>query len=257
MIQREAVVITGASSGIGAAFAQALAAPGRTLALLGRDAGRLEEVAAACRAKGAACKIASIDVGDHEGMAAFFDAFERAHDIDLLISNAGIMRGRPHDSAVESGTQALALLRINVMAAIDAVHLALPGMQRRGHGEIVLMSSLSGLSPLPDAPAYSASKAALLSYGLALREAVMAQGIKVVVACPGYVTTPLLARHHGARPGEVSADYAAARILAGLDRNRAIIGFPFGLFWLSRIALLAPEPLRRLVMRFFRFHMES
>ena len=190
-------------------------------------------------------------------MAAFFDAFEHAHGIDLLISSAGIMRGRPHDRAVESGTQALALLQTNVMASIDAVHLALPGMQRRGHGEIVLMGSLSSLSPLPDAPAYSASKAALLSYGLALREAVMAQGIKVVVACPGYVTTPLLAGHHGARPGEVSADYAADRILAGLDRNRAMIGFPLGLFWLSRIALLAPETLRRFVMRFFRFHMES
>ena len=177
MIQREAIVITGASSGIGAAFARALAGPGRTLALLGRDAGRLEEVAAACRAKGAACKIASIDVCDHEAMAAFFDALERVHGIDLLIANAGIMRGRPHDSAVESGTQALALLRTNV-------HLALPGMQRRCHGEIVLMGSLSSLSPLPDAPAYSASKAALLSYGLALREAVRAQGIKVVVGLP-------------------------------------------------------------------------
>ncbi len=76
-------------------------------------------------------------------------------------------------------------------------------------------------------------------------------------ACPGYVTTPLLARHHGARPGEVSADHAANRVLAGLDRNHAMIGFPFGLFCLSRISLLAPEALRRVVMRFFRFHMES
>ena len=190
-------------------------------------------------------------------MAAFFDSFEREHGIDLMVSNAGIMLGRPKDDAVESGAQAILLLRTNVMAAIDAVHLALPGMQRRGRGEIVLMGSLSSLSPLPDAPAYSASKAALLSYGLALREAVMAEGIKVVVACPGYVTTPLIAKHRGARPGEVSADYAVARILHGLDRNRAMIGFPFALFWLSRVALLAPEPLRRLVMRFFRFHMDA
>lgn len=114
-----------------------------------------------------------------------------------------------------------------------ADEIVLERSPRRGRGEIVLMGSL------------------------ALREAVMAQGIKVVVACPGYVTTPLLARHHGARPGEVTAEFAAARIVQGLDRNRAMIGFPFGLFWLSRIALLAPEALRRLVMRFFRFHMDS
>jgi len=255
VIQREAIVITGASSGIGAAFARALAAPGRTLALLGRNTGRLEEVATDCRGKGAACKIASIDVLDREAMAAFFDTFEREHGIDLLIANAGIMLGRPRNDSVESSQDAVASLRTNVMATIDVVHLALPGMQRRGRGEIVLMGSLSGLSPLPDAPAYSASKAALLSYGLALRDAVMAQGINVVVACPGYVSTPLLTKHRGARPGEVSADDAVAHILRGLDHNRGIIGFPFWLFWLSRVALLSPEPLRRLVMRFFRFYM--
>jgi short-subunit dehydrogenase len=255
VIQREAIVITGASSGIGAAFAKALAAPGRTLALLGRDTARLEQVATDCRGKGAACKIASIDVLDRDAMAAFFDAFERVHGIDLLVSNAGIMLGRPRNDAVESRQDAAALLRTNVMAAIDAVHLALPGMQRRGRGEIVLMGSLAGLSPLPDAPAYSASKAALLSYGLALREAVRTEGITVVVACPGYVATPLLARHRGARPGEVSPEAAVAHILRGLDRNRGMIGFPFWLFWLSRVALLSPEPLRRLVMRCFRFHM--
>src|SRR5262249_35225775 len=135
----------------------------------------------------------------------------------------------------------------NLMAAIDVVHLALPGMQRRGHGEIVIMGSLSSFSPLPDAPAYAASKAALLSYGLALRDALEPLGIRVVVACPGYVTTPLLASHRGARPGEVPVGYAVARILSGLDRNRGIIGFPFWLLWLSRLALLSPEPLRRFV----------
>jgi short-subunit dehydrogenase len=255
--RREAIVITGASSGIGAAFARALAAPGRTLALLGRDAGRLEEVATDCRAKGAACKVASIDIRDHTAMAAFVGAFDGEHEVDLLLANAGILLGRPPDDPVENGAQAISVLRTNRMAAVDVTHLVLPGMQRRGRGEIVLMGSLSSLSPLPDAPAYSASKAALLSYGLALREAVSAQGIKVVVACPGYVTTPQLAKHRGARPGEVSAEYAVARILEGLDRNRAMIGFPFGLFWLSRIALLAPEPLRRLATSFFRFHMEA
>jgi short-subunit dehydrogenase len=257
MPKRDTIVITGASSGIGAALAHALAAPGRTLGLVGRDAGRLEAVAAACRAKGAGCKIAAIDVIDHAALAAFLQAFEAAHGIDLLISNAGIMVARPHDAVVEIAEPAQAMLRTNVLAAIDAVQLVLPGMQQRGAGEIVLMGSLSALAPLPDAPAYSASKAALLSYGLALRDALAPTGIKVVVACPGYVTTPLLARHRGARVGEVAADDAAARILRGLDRNRGMIGFPGWLFWLSRLALLSPEPLRRFVTRFFRFHFDA
>jgi short-subunit dehydrogenase len=255
--RRKAIVITGASSGIGAAFAQSLAAPGRALALLGRDTTRLETVAAACRGKGAICKTASIELRDHAAMAAFIAAFEREHGVDLLVSNAGVLLGRPSGDAVESEVEASRLLQVNLMAAVDTVHLVLPGMLERRQGEIVLMSSLSGLSPVPDAPAYSASKAALLSYGLALREAVREQGINVVVACPGYVATPLLAKHRGPRPGEVSADHAVARILNGLDRNRGMIGFPFGLFWLSRIALLAPEALRRLVTGFFRFHLDA
>ena len=257
MPKRDAIVITGASSGIGASFARALAAPGRTLGLLGRDPHRLADIAAACRTKGAACKPAAIDANDHAAMAAFFASFESAHGIDLLICNAGIMLGRPNGGIVESRAAARSVLQTNVLAAIDTVHLVLPGMQRRGHGEIVLMGSLSSLSPLPDAPAYSASKAAILSYGLALREAVGQQGIAVVVACPGYVATPLLARHRGARPGEISPDDAVARILTGLDRNRGMIGFPFWLFWLARMALLSPEPLRRFVTRFFRFHFDT
>jgi short-subunit dehydrogenase len=257
MPKRDAIVITGASSGIGAAFARALAAPGRTLALLGRDTGRLDEVAIACRAKGAQCQIASVDVNDRPAMAAFLTAFEREHGIDLLIPSAGVMIGRPGDDAIESGERAFAMLQTNTLAVIDAVQFALPGMRRRGGGEIVLLSSLAGLSPLPDAPAYSASKAALLLYGLALRDAVEPLGIKVVVACPGYVSTPLLARHRGGRPGEMPADDAVARILTGLDRNTSLIGFPWWLFWMSRVALLSPEPVRRFVTRLFRFHFDG
>ncbi|HSH99292.1 MAG TPA: SDR family NAD(P)-dependent oxidoreductase, partial [Reyranella sp.] len=228
---RRAIVITGASSGIGAALAQALAAPGRTLALLGRDSSRLQAVADACHAKGAICRTGIIDVCDRPAMTDFVATVDRELGIDLLIVSAGIMTGRLHGEVVETGEAARRLIEVNLMAAVETLHLALPGMLGRGRGEIVLMSSLSGLAPLPDVPAYSASKAGLLFYGLALREAVAQAGIRVVVACPGYVTTPLLAGHRGARPGAVSAAEAARRIIAGLDANKGLIGFPLPLYW--------------------------
>jgi len=188
-------------------------------------------------------------------MTEFVATVDRELGIDLLIVSAGILTGRPRGDATETGDAARRLIEVNLIAAVETLHLALPGMLGRGGGEIVLISSLSGLAPLPDAPAYSASKTGLLFYGLALREAVAKSGLKVVVACPGYVTTPLLAGHRGARPGEVSAEEAARRIIAGLDANKGLIGFPLPLYWLSRIALLAPEFLRRPVMSLFRFHM--
>ncbi|HQS16758.1 SDR family NAD(P)-dependent oxidoreductase [Reyranella sp.] len=248
------IVITGASSGIGAALARALAAPGRTLALLGRNTERLEAVAGACRAKGAICSTTSLDLSDTARLATVLDEVGRVSSIDLLIANAGILDGRSADDAVETASVARQVLETNLLATVDLVHVVLPAMRRNGRGSIVLVASLASLVPLPDAPAYSASKAGLLSYGLALRDAVAAEGIRVVVACPGFVATAMAGRHLGPRPGEISADDAAKRILAGLRRNKAMIGFPLVPFWLSRLSQLVPEALRRRGMRNTRFH---
>jgi NADP-dependent 3-hydroxy acid dehydrogenase YdfG len=104
--ERRAILITGASSGIGAALAEALAAPGRTLALLGRDSSRLQAVADACHAKGAICRTGIIDVCDQPAMTEFVTAIDRELGIDLLIVSAGIMTGRARRDALESGEAA-------------------------------------------------------------------------------------------------------------------------------------------------------
>ncbi|MGQ3302522.1 SDR family NAD(P)-dependent oxidoreductase [Reyranella sp.] len=248
------IVITGASSGIGAALARALAAPGRTLALLGRNTERLEAVAGACRAKCATCSTATLDLSDAARLATVLEEVERVSSIDLVIANAGILAGRSADDAVETAGVARQVLETNLLATVDLIHLVLPAMRRKGRGSIVFVASLASLVPLPDAPAYSASKAGLLSYGLALRDAVAAEGIRVVVACPGFVATAMAGRHLGPRPGEISADDAAKRILTGLQHNKAVIGFPLVPYWLSRLSQLVPEAIRRRGMRNTRFH---
>lgn len=250
----KSIAITGASSGIGAALARALAGPDRQLALVGRDADRLESVAAACRATGARCLTAPIDVRDGERLSAFLGEVDGKAPIDLLVANAGILDGRHADQTVETGAAARRVLEVNLLAAIDTLHSVLPGMQRRRRGDIVLVGSLASLIPLPDAPAYSASKSGLMSYGLALREAVAGEGIRVVVACPGFVSTGMSDIHLGPRPGEMSADAAAALILRGLRDNRALIGFPYLPFWFSRLAIALPEWLRRRLTLGTRFH---
>ena len=84
----KAIVITGASSGIGASLARRLSGPGRVLGLVGRNQQRLETVAAACAAAGAHCRSASIDIRDAARLQGFLDDFDRDHPIDLLVANA-------------------------------------------------------------------------------------------------------------------------------------------------------------------------
>jgi short-subunit dehydrogenase len=255
-MDHRAIVITGASSGIGAALARRLARGGRTLGLVGRDAGRLEEVARACRSAGAVCSTAAIDVCDRARLKDFLTAFERQQPIDLVVANAGILEGRPLGQPIETCESARSVLKTNLLAAIDTVHAVLPAFRRRRRGDVVVVASLAAFVPLADAPAYSASKAGLMSYGLALRDALRDEGIPVVVACPGFVSTAMAKMHIGARPGEISAEVAAQRILVGLAKNRALVGFPTVPFWLTRLSLLAPEFLRRRGMRKTRFHVQ-
>jgi short-subunit dehydrogenase len=251
------VAITGASSGIGAALALKLARPGSRLALVGRNEVRLAEVVASCRQRGASCAGSAMDIRESGKLAAVLTQFAQEGPIDLLIVNAGILDGRRHGHSVELPGAARNVLTINLLAAVETIHMVLPEMIARRRGGIILVSSLAAFVPLPDAPAYSASKAGLLSYGLALREAVSTEGVTVTVACPGFVSTAMARRHLGPRPGEVSAEVAADRILTAWQKNRSLVGFPIAPSWLSRLSLLVPELVRRYAMRGTRFHVSS
>jgi short-subunit dehydrogenase len=248
------IVITGASSGIGAALARFYAAPGTVIGLVGRDAARLGAVAADIEAASALAVQGVFDLRDRVALAEFMVAFDRQHPIDLLIANAGILDGSRAAGEIETAEMARQVIEINLLGAIDTVHNALGPMRARKQGTIVLVASLAALSPLPDAPAYSASKAGLLSYGRALRAAVTADGVQVSVVCPGYVTSRMTEIHIGDHPMEISAEKAARLIAAGVKRGKAVIGFPFPLYFLSRISPFFPEFVTTLATRGIRFH---
>ncbi len=247
-------MVTGASSGIGAALAAQYAAPGVTLGITGRDATRLDIVAAQLRAAGAAVVPGVFDVRDRLALAAFLADFDASHPVDLLVANAGVLEGRQADGTLEDGEVARRVVEINLLGAIDTVHAVLPAMTARGRGHIVLVSSLAGISPVADAPAYSASKAGLLGYGRALRAALQPTGVRVSVVCPGYVASAMTDSHIGKQPGKISAPAAARLIAAGIARDRPVIGFPRVLYWLALITPFVPEAVNRLATRDLRFH---
>jgi short-subunit dehydrogenase len=224
MKQPRAILITGASSGIGEALAIDYAAPGVFLALGGRDAHRLEGVAAACRAKGAQVQTMVIDVAQREATAAWVNAVDLAHPIDLLIANAGVgMEGAGNRIDEEAIRRTFA---INLDGVLNTVLPVLPAMRVRQSGQIALMASLASFVGLPQSAAYNASKAAVRVWGESLRLMLRGDNIGVSVICPGFVTTRLTEKHKFKMPFLMSAQKAAAIIRRGLARNKARIAFP-------------------------------
>lgn len=251
------IVITGASSGIGAALVERYAAPGVTLALIARDADRLAYVKALAEAKGAKVEIMSADVRDGAALAALLAAFDAANPIDLLIANAGIFDGRKAGEDVEDAATSLRVLETNLTGAINTVQAALPGMRARKSGRIALVASLAGLTPLAGALGYSASKAAMVAYGLGLNQALYKDGIAVSVICPGFVDTPIAQRHVGWQPFRLSAAQAAEKIERAIARKKALAAFPLPLHMIARPSVLMPEFVRRFAGRFFACHAAS
>jgi len=231
------ILITGASSGIGAVLAQTYAHDGVTLALGGRNSERLEAVADAVRAAGAQCTVAQVDVTDTEAMRDWIVRTDRTAPLDLVIANAGISAGA---RKATRGTQADAsrIFATNVVGVANTVVPVLPRMRERGHGQIALMSSLAGYHGFADAPAYCASKSAVRLYGTALRKACREDGVGVSVICPGFVRSPMTDVNDFRMPMLMDADSAARIICWGLARNRRIIAFPWPMYIGARLLSL-------------------
>jgi short-subunit dehydrogenase len=256
-VQSTTTVITGASSGLGAALARRYARDGAPLALVARDAGRLEAVAESCRALGARVETRILDVRDREAARAALDEIDRRTPIGRVIANAGL-NGGDAAGGLESEAVAYAVVETNLLGALHVVLPCIPAMRARGRGQLAFVSSLAAFAPLPDAPAYSGAKAALVAHGLALREKLRGTGVTVNVVCPGYIKTPMGESYaEGWRPLEMSAERAAEHVVRGLARDRDVIEFPKLLAAGARGASLLPEVLRRLGMSGFKFKIRT
>ena len=223
------VLVTGASSGLGAALALACAAPGARLHLTGRDAARLGATAEACRARGAEVRAAVLDVTD---AAAMEDWIGGSGALDLVVANAGISAGTG-DNRPESATQTRAIFRTNVDGVLNTALPALALMQAQPEaadgvrGRIAVVASIAAFVPAPGAPAYCASKSAVDAWTVAAAHRARRSGVVLTSVCPGYVRTAMTARNRFPMPGLMDADRAAAIILRGVAANRRRVVFPW------------------------------
>lgn len=241
------ILITGASSGLGAALAEYFAAPGVTLSLTGRNAVRLEKLAERCRVRGATIRAALIDVADRDAMRETLLPWDEAEPFDLVIANAGISAGT--GEAGESEQQLRDITAINVAGVVNTIAPLLPRLAARKKGQIGLVASLAGFRGMPGAPAYSASKAWVKVYGEALRGTVAKDGIGVSVICPGFVETPMTAVNRFPMPFLMNAPRAAGIIARGLARNKGRIAFPLPMLAVVWFFMALPDRLADAITR--------
>jgi short-subunit dehydrogenase len=253
MTRFRAIVISGASRGLGAALARGFAAEGVRLLLVARSRAALEEVAAACAARGAAVRIAALDVRDAPALASALAAFAAEGPVDLVIANAGTSAGTAPDGAPEAAEEAVRVVEVNLVGAMNLVGPLLPGMLARGRGAVALIASVAAFRGLPDCAGYCASKAGLFAWGEALRAAHGARGLAVTLVCPGFFDSAMGARFLGPRPLRLSLEQAAARTRHAIESGAPRAVFPAPLGWLLRLLALLPARLGDRAVRLMRF----
>lgn len=193
---RQKILITGASSGLGAGMARAFAARGRDLALCARRTDRLDELKAELTQKhpGVTIVVAALDVNDHEAVPKVFaELSDELGGIDRIIVNAGIGKGAKLGSGKLWANKAT--LETNLVAALVQIETALEMFNKNGSGHLVLISSVLGNKGVPGVKAaYAASKAGLSSLGESLRAEYAKGPVKVSVIEPGYIESEMTAK---------------------------------------------------------------
>ena len=183
-------LITGASTGIGATFAEVLAERGHDLILVARSKDKLDALAARIHADtGRKVTVIAADLGLPEsGVALARKVASLKLDVDLLVNNAGF--GASGAFAKQPAVRYAEMIALNCTAVVDLVHAFLPSMLARGSGSILNVASVAAFQPLPYMAIYGATKAFVLSFTEGLWAELRGAGIRVSALCPGPVDTP-------------------------------------------------------------------
>jgi short-subunit dehydrogenase len=235
-----AVFITGASSGIGRAFAQHYAQAGHTLGLVARRGERLNDL---CEQLPGRHHVYPLDVTDRAALHQAARAFEQAvGTVDTVIACAGVSAGTltecQEDFAVFER-----LFAVNVLATMATFEPFIASMSQRGSGTLVGISSVAGIRGLPGAGAYSASKAAVTTYCESLRVELQPRGISVVTIAPGYVVSEMTAHNPYRMPFLLPTETFVRRAARAIDAKRRYAVIPWQMGVISRLMRLLPNAL--------------
>lgn len=226
----QGVLISGASTGIGRAFAQALAAQQFNLVLVARSQAKLEALAAELVSQH--CIQTLVLAMDLTQPGAAEQVYQRVQaagwQIDWLINNAGV--GDYGEFATRPLARQQSVLQLNVVALTELTHWFLPAMRQRRQGTIMNVSSITAFQPIPYLATYAATKAYIVHFSQALWAESRADGIRVLAVCPGPTHTDFFAAADMVRNPELmakqtyeSADDVVAEALAALGKGRLVV----------------------------------
>lgn len=231
------VFISGASTGIGQALARYYAAQGATLGLVARRQELLETLAAEL---GVPCAIYSLDVRDAEALQlAAEDFIHRFGAPDVVIANAGVSRGTLTEYKQDIAAFK-AVMDINVLGMVHTFQPFIAAMHQQGGGQLVGIASVAGIRGLPGAGAYSASKAAAISYLESLRVEMLKFNISVTTIAPGYIRTPMTDVNTYAMPFLMDVDIAAEKFVRAIANKRRFVVIPWQMGIVAKILRLLP-----------------
>jgi hypothetical protein len=223
-------LVTGASSGIGAALARELAKHGAKLILTARRRDRLETLAGELTAKGTEVRIVTADLNDPAAPQKIYDVTEGAGlTVDILVNNAGL--GQYGSFAQSEIVQELSQVRVNCEAVVRLTRLFVPRMVERRRGWVLVLASTASFQPVPYITTYAATKAFDRFFALGLAAEVARFGVKVTALCPGPTESEFIdvARATAFKsPKEQSAEEVARLAVAALARGQRTLIPYFG-----------------------------
>ena len=225
------ILITGASSGLGAAIARHYAGPDSTLLLWARDRERLEAVAGDCRRAGATVMIRSLDLIDTAAAISAIGEEQASGPIDIAVLAAGLGDVQAPDERVEDAVRVARLGIVNYVTPSAMASALAAGMAAQGFGRIILIGSAAAFHALPFATAYAGSKAGLARFAQALRIGVAPRGVRVLLASPGFIDTPGGREVPGPKYLLMQPSKVAARIAdaSAQGRGHLVLPWPFAL----------------------------
>lgn len=232
------VVITGASSGLGAALARRYAGNGARVGLIARRGTELEQL---LREFPGHCATHVADVRNSDAMREAAGILINHHGLpDIVIANAGISVGTRTE--LPEDEQAFRdIFDINVIGMVNTFQPYIAAMRKRGHGVLVGIASVAGYRGLPGATAYSASKAAAIAYLEGLRVELRGSGITVITICPGYIATAMTAGNPYRMPFIISAETAAEKIVAIIASRKTFAVLPWQMAIVARLMHVLPR----------------